>query len=80
MATLGLRAPLNNASADNAPEALVVQSCLTAVRRRLIGAGDLIIERTPHLTWRRADLSSYLGGLMSWEMPSIASSVADVVG
>src|SRR5437763_11468711 len=37
------------------PEALSVLSVLTALRRRLIGARDLIIDSAPILAWRRAD-------------------------
>src|SRR3989440_9828922 len=37
------------------PEALFVLSVLTALRRRLIGARDLIIDSAPILAWRRAD-------------------------
>ena len=35
------------------PEALFVLSVLTALRHRLIGARDLIIDSTPILAWRR---------------------------
>jgi len=37
------------------PEALFVLSVLTALRRRLIGARDLIIDSAPILAWHRAD-------------------------
>jgi hypothetical protein len=36
------------------PEALFVLSVLTAIRYRLIGARDLIIDSAPILAWRRA--------------------------
>src|SRR6266567_2075560 len=42
-------------------EALFVLSVLTALRRRLIGAGDLIIERAPILAWRRKDPDAAFG-------------------
>src|SRR6266567_2835154 len=37
------------------PEARFVLCVLTALRRRLIGARDLIIDSAPVLAWRRAD-------------------------
>src|SRR5690349_16404331 len=37
------------------PEALFVLSVREAIRRRLIGARDLIIDSAPVLAWRRAD-------------------------
>ncbi len=37
------------------PEALFVVSVLTAIRRRLIGARDRIIDSAPILAWRRTD-------------------------
>jgi DDE family transposase len=37
------------------PEALFILTVLTALRRRLIGARDLIIDSVPILAWRRAD-------------------------
>ena len=37
------------------PQALFVLSVLTALRRRLIGARDLIIDSAPILAWRGAD-------------------------
>jgi hypothetical protein len=37
------------------PEALFILIVLTALRRRLIGARDLIIDSAPFLAWRRAD-------------------------
>jgi hypothetical protein len=37
------------------PEALFILTVLTAIRRRLIGARDLIIDSAPILAWRRAD-------------------------
>src|SRR5438552_15603401 len=43
------------------PEALFVLSVLTALRRRLIGARDLIIESAPILAWRRADPDAAIG-------------------
>ena len=43
------------------PEALFVLSVLTALRRRLIGARDLIIDSAPILAWRRADPDAAFG-------------------
>src|SRR2546421_5206295 len=43
------------------PEALFVLSVLTAIRRRLIGARDLIIDSAPILPWRRADPDAAIG-------------------
>src|SRR5437763_7580269 len=43
------------------PEALFVPSVLTALRRRLIGARDLIIDSVPILAWRRADPDAAIG-------------------
>ncbi len=43
------------------PEALFVLTVLTALRRRLIGARDLIIDSTPILAWRRADPDAAIG-------------------
>jgi hypothetical protein len=43
------------------PEALFVLSVLTALRRRLIGARDLIIDSAPILAWRRTDPDAALG-------------------
>jgi hypothetical protein len=43
------------------PESLFVLSVLTAIRRRLIGARDLIIDSAPILAWRRADPDAALG-------------------
>ena len=43
------------------PEALFVLSVLTAIRRRLIGARDLIIDSAPILAWRRADPDAAIG-------------------
>jgi Transposase DDE domain len=43
------------------PEALFVRSRLTALRRRLIGARDLIIDSVPILAWRRADPDAAFG-------------------
>jgi hypothetical protein len=43
------------------PEALFVLSVLTAIRRRLIGARDLIIDSAPILAWRRADPDAAVG-------------------
>src|SRR6266481_4942859 len=37
------------------PEAIFVLSVLTAIRGRLIGDRDLIIDSAPILAWRRAD-------------------------
>jgi len=42
-------------------EALFVLSVLTALRRRLIGARDLIIESAPILAWHRADPDAAFG-------------------
>jgi Transposase DDE domain len=42
-------------------EALFVLSVLTAIRRRLIGARDLIIDSAPILAWRCADPDAALG-------------------
>ncbi|HKF38001.1 MAG TPA: hypothetical protein VKB35_13990, partial [Ktedonobacteraceae bacterium] len=43
------------------PEALFVVSVLTAMRRRLIGARDLIIDSAPRLSWRWADPDAAVG-------------------
>ncbi len=43
------------------PEALLVLSVLTALRRRLIGARDLIIDSAPILAWRRVDPDAAIG-------------------
>src|SRR5437868_14660174 len=43
------------------PEALFVLSVLTALRCRLIGARDLIIDSAPILAWRRADPDAAYG-------------------
>lgn len=43
------------------PEALFILSVLTAIRRRLIGARDLIIDSAPILAWRRADPDAVYG-------------------
>src|SRR5258708_10340535 len=43
------------------PEALFVLSVLTAIRRRLIGARDLIIDSVPILAWRRVDPDAAYG-------------------
>ena len=43
------------------PEALFVLSVLEAIRRRLIGARDLIIDSAPILAWRRADPDAAFG-------------------
>ena len=43
------------------PEALLVLTVLTALRRRLIGARDLIIDSAPILAWRRADPDAAFG-------------------
>jgi hypothetical protein len=42
-------------------EALFVLSVLRALRRRLIGARDLIIDSAPILAWRRSDPDAVLG-------------------
>ncbi len=42
-------------------EALFVLSVLTALRRRPIGARDLIIDSAPILAWRRADPDAAIG-------------------
>src|SRR5437588_978063 len=42
-------------------EALFILTVLTAVRRRLIGARDLIIDSAPILAWRRADPDAAFG-------------------
>jgi hypothetical protein len=42
-------------------EALFVLSVLRAIRRRLIGARDLIIDSAPILAWRRSDPDAALG-------------------
>jgi hypothetical protein len=44
-----------------APEALFILTVLTAIRRRLIGACDLIIDSAPILAWRRADPDAAVG-------------------
>ena len=43
------------------PEALFVLSVLSAIRRRLIGARDLIIDSAPILAWHRADPDAAVG-------------------
>ncbi len=43
------------------PEALFVLTVLTAIRRRLIGARDLIIDSVPILAWRRVDPDAAYG-------------------
>jgi hypothetical protein len=43
------------------PEALFVLNVLTALRRQLIGARDLIIDSAPILAWRRADPDAAVG-------------------
>jgi hypothetical protein len=43
------------------PEALFILTVLTAIRRRLIGAHDLIIDSAPILAWRRADPDAAYG-------------------
>jgi transposase len=43
------------------PEALFVLSVLAAIRTRLIGARDLIIDSAPILAWRRADPDAAYG-------------------
>src|SRR5712691_5355314 len=43
------------------PEALFVLSVLTAIRGRLIGARDLIIDSAPILAWRRTDPDAAFG-------------------
>ncbi|HCF83754.1 MAG TPA: hypothetical protein DEV72_00940 [Ktedonobacter sp.] len=43
------------------PEALFILSVLTAIRCRLIGARDLIIDSAPILAWRRADPDAAFG-------------------
>ena len=43
------------------PEALFVLSVLTALRRRLIGARDLIIDSAPILAWRHTDPDAAIG-------------------
>jgi hypothetical protein len=43
------------------PEALFVLSVLTAIRCRLIGARDLIIDGAPILAWHRADPDAAYG-------------------
>jgi len=43
------------------PEALFVLSVLTAIRRRLVGARDLIIDSAPILAWHRADSDAAYG-------------------
>jgi len=43
------------------PEALFVLTVLTALRRRLMSARDLIIDSVPILAWRRADPDAAVG-------------------
>jgi len=43
------------------PEALFCLTVLTAIRRRLIGARDLIIDSAPILAWRRSDPDAAVG-------------------
>jgi transposase len=43
------------------PEALFVLTVLTALRRRLMGARDLIIDSAPILAWRRDDPDAAIG-------------------
>ena len=52
------------------PEALFVLSVLTALRRRLIGARDLIIDSAPILAWRRDDPDAAFGHAPSESSPS----------
>ncbi len=42
-------------------ETLFILAVLTAIRRRLIGARDLIIDSAPILAWRRADPDAAVG-------------------
>jgi transposase len=49
------------AAAAPLPEALFVLSVLSAIRRRLIGARDLIIDSAPILAWRRTDPDAAVG-------------------
>lgn len=50
-----------NSAGAPLPEALFVLSVLTAIRCRLIGARDLIIDSAPILAWRRADPDAAFG-------------------
>src|SRR5260221_12774472 len=43
------------------PEAFFFLTVLTAIRRRLIGARDLIIDSAPSLAWRRTDPDAAVG-------------------
>lgn len=43
------------------PESLFIFTVLTAIRRRLIGARDLIIDSAPILAWHRADPDAAVG-------------------
>ena len=43
------------------PEVLFVLSVLTAIRRRLIGARDLIIDSAPILAWRQTNPDAAVG-------------------
>jgi hypothetical protein len=43
------------------PEALFILTVLTAMRRRLIGARDLVIDSAPILAWRRKDPDAAVG-------------------
>src|SRR5438105_6531993 len=55
------------------PEALFVLSVLTAIRRRLIGARDLIIDSAPILAWQRTDPDAAVGHApLSIHVPSYA--------
>ncbi len=50
-----------HAAGASVPEALFVLTVQTAIRPRLIGACDLIIDSAPILAWRRADPDAALG-------------------
>ncbi len=59
-----------NSAGAPLPEALFVFSVLTAIRCRLIGARDLIIDSAPILAWRRADPDAASGSCTCSPPPS----------
>jgi hypothetical protein len=58
------------------PEALFILSVLTAIRRRLIGARDLIIDSAPILVWRRADPDAAAGHAPAQHPRSLVSRLS----
>ena len=53
--------PTGQAAGSPLPEALFVLSVLSAIRRRLIGARNLIIDSAPILAWRHTDPDAAVG-------------------